>query len=71
MAVNLTKKCPLCGQDVTISGTLVTSPAGFSFESDQAGTRTAWEHQDKHDRGELGMLSPKTAAEIEADDNDD
>lgn len=51
--VVLTRKCPLCGEDIEISGHLYgASDAGFSFTSDEDGTKTAWDHQAMHDAEE-------------------
>jgi hypothetical protein len=48
--VVLTRTCPLCGEEIEISGHLSGDvDAGFSFTSDEAGTETAWAHQGKHD----------------------
>jgi hypothetical protein len=47
----MTTRCPLCGEDVQISGTLeATGTDMFRFVSDENGTKAAWGHQDKHDR---------------------
>lgn len=61
--VVLTRTCPLCGLDIAISGHLQGADSGFSFTSDEDGTKTAWDHQALHDaEEEVGPIDPDRPA---------
>lgn len=50
MTASLTTSCPRCGEEIELSGHLQPTGDGFTFVSDDAGTKTAWDHQAKHDQ---------------------
>jgi hypothetical protein len=47
--VTLTRRCPLCNEDIEVSGHMAPTGDGFNFTSDEAGTTAAWGHQALHD----------------------
>lgn len=50
---SLVTTCPICGEELDISGTFELQGDTATFTSDDAGTKTAWDHQAKHDEEAL------------------